>query len=111
MENQTNKEKRKHFRGDIYYLVKYKTGTKKGIVSSINISAGGALLRLREELKVGDPIDISINFLDHPDRRVSLVAKIVRVKKYKKYYKTAIEFKKINLSDKESIDHFLKGIF
>ena len=106
-----SEEKRKYSRRDLYYLIKYKgKGGKKGVVSSINISAGGALLRLREELKAGEKIELSVNFLNHPDRFISLEAKVIWVKKYKNYYKTAVEFQKMIAQDRTAINEFLTSI-
>ncbi len=107
-----SKERRKYTRENLYYLVKYKDKTgKKGIVSSVNISAGGVLLRLKDELKIGEVIEISINFLNHRDRVISLEAKVIWIKKYKNYYKTAVEFQKMIMQDRAAINAFINSIF
>ena len=107
----TSREKRKYSRGNLYYLIKYKDETgKKGIVSSINISAGGALLRLKDRFKAGDMLELCINFINHPDKNISLQAKVIWTKKYKNYYKTAVKFQKMFTEDRTVINEFINSI-
>ena len=107
-----SQERRGHLRGNLHFLVKYKTEDgKTGVVSSINVCAGGALLRLRQECLPGQLMNLFINFIGPPKRHISAVVKVLRVNKQKNYYKTAVEFEKISTEDKNAIDAFIHTFF
>ena len=112
MERKSKAEKRTYPRGNLHFLVRYKTEDgKTDIVSSINICAGGALLRLKKECKIGQNITLLINFIDHPNRQIFTQAKVLRAQKHRNYYKTAVEFTKISTDDKDAIDAFMHLLF
>lgn len=112
MSKNNNNEKRAYLRGKLHFLVRYKTENgETGVVSSINICAGGALLRIKKECKIGQTITLLINFIDHPSREIATKARALRVQKYRNYYKTAVEFTKISTEDKNAIDAFMQVLF
>ena len=105
-------ERRVYIRGNLHFLIRYKTDDGKAeVVSSINLCAGGALLRTRKECKIGQRITLLINFINHPSREIFTEARVVRVQKHKNYFKTAIEFIKISTEDKDAIVVFVHALF
>ena len=102
-----NPERRRFPRERIYYLIKYKDAERKGLGTSINLSASGVLLRSREPFKLGERLRLEINFINHPSRDISLEAEVVRVEKKKAYYNVAFEFKTIDHLDQKTISEFI----
>jgi len=103
------KEKRKYPREGIYFLVTCKEpSAKEQIVSSVNISEGGLLLRSKQGLKPGSVIELCINFLNHPNKHICVNAEVVWAKKFKGFYKTGVKFVDMNPEDKNTIAEFIK---
>jgi c-di-GMP-binding flagellar brake protein YcgR len=93
-------EKRKHKRLKAYHLVKYRPAfapKDKLILSSIkNISAGGVCMEAKEKLRVGEFVQLYINFpwLSSP---VPALAKVVWLRKpgRQEKYEYGLEFSEI----------------
>jgi len=105
------KERRKHKRSVFYCLVKYKKSDgSQGIVSSANASAGGALLRLRQRLEIGDKLTVSFNFFGFQNKVIDILTEVVRIEDSKGFYKTAVKFLSIKTQDQQFIDDFFRKL-
>jgi hypothetical protein len=110
-DKQCKKEKREHPRESLYYLARYRKESGGGsVISSVNISVGGALLRLREKLEPGEIVELCINFLDHSGRIVCVKAEVIWLRKIKSLYETGVKFISISHEDKLMIEEFIKYV-
>jgi hypothetical protein len=77
-----HEEKRQHPRHELYASVELKGGKELLLLTVRNISESGCLLSNDgfdlEEFEIGCDYDMDIYDPDHPDRRVSVKARVVR---------------------------------
>jgi len=115
MKRKAYEERRKYLRGDLYYLLRYTVEgcTEEGelLVSSINISGGGLLIRSPQPLKANDRLTIKLNFLGPPNRHIDIKARVVRARKRKKYWAIALEFVSISEKEKAAIVYLINILF
>jgi len=88
-------------------LLKYEAADgKRGLVSSVDISSKGALLRTHQELTANSNIKLNFNFLGLNNKIINIIARIIRVEKVDNCFKVGVQFENINPEDKEFLEEF-----
>lgn len=100
------KGNREYIRISLHHLIKYKVKDfdEKKLSFAQNLSAGGALVYLSQEVRPGDLIELEILFPFYPEP-IRVKAQVRRAKYLKRFkkYKVGIKFIEINQKVKQKI--------
>ena len=99
-------ERRKYIRLDAHHLLKYRKVGKEEALSFVrNISAGGVLFIAKENIPLGDVVELEINFPGFP-HPIKASAKVVWIKELKELggFETGAEFINVEEDAREFIN-------
>ena len=101
------KERRKYARINVHHNLKYKVSSRNigNISFARNLSAGGVLLYSKNQIFVGEEVELEILSLAH-SRSIRVKGKVVRVRKLEKigYFEVGVEFLEINPEERDFIN-------